>query len=74
MTAWQDKLIVDAWYDAYAPCIESSLAVRNHVIRADLGLLGPKDFAHATNLNPRNAFDNSFVENLEKSGFLAAIG
>jgi hypothetical protein len=73
VTAWQGKLIVDAWYDAYAPYIES-LAVRNHVIRADLGLLGPKDFAHATSSNPRNAFDNAFVENLEKSGFLAAIG
>jgi hypothetical protein len=74
VTAWQDKLIVDAWYDAYAPYIESSLAARDQVIRAELGYLDPKEFPQAKNANPREFVDNSFVENLEKSGFLATIG
>jgi hypothetical protein len=47
VTAWQDKLIVDAWYDAYAPYIESSLAARDQVIRAELGYLDPKEFPQA---------------------------
>jgi hypothetical protein len=74
VTAWQDKLIVDAWYDVYAPYIESSLAARDQVIRAELGYLDPKEFPQAKNANPREFVDNSFVENLEKSGFLATIG
>jgi hypothetical protein len=74
VTAWQDKLIVDAWYDAYVPYIESSLAARGQVIRAELGYLDPKEFPQAKNANPREFVDNSFVENLEKSGFFATIG
>jgi hypothetical protein len=66
-------LIVDAWYDAYAPYIETNLAVRDQIIRAELRYLDPKNFP-AKNANPREFVDNSFVENLEKSGFLATIG
>ena len=53
MTAWQDKLIVDAWYDAYAPYIETNLAVRDQIIRAELRYLDPKEFPQAKNANPR---------------------
>jgi hypothetical protein len=74
VTAWQDKLIVDAWYDAYAPYLESSLAVQHQMIRAELGYLDPKEFPQAKNSNSREFFDNSFGENLEKAGFFATIG
>jgi NitT/TauT family transport system substrate-binding protein len=69
-----DSKILDASYDAYAPYIETNLAVRDQVIRAELGYLDPKEFPQAKNANPRDFFDNSFVESLEKSGFFATIG
>ena len=61
-----DSKILDASYDAYAPYIETNL-VRDQVIRAELGYLDPKEFPQAKNANPRDFFDNSFVESLEKS-------
>jgi len=69
-----DPEILDASYDAYAPYLEMSLAVRDQVIRAELDYLEAKEFSQARNANPREFFDNSFVENLDRSGFLAAIG
>ena len=69
-----DHNILDASYDAYAPYIETKLAVRDQVIREELGYLDLKEFPQAKNANPRDFFDNSFVENLEKSGFFATIG
>ncbi|HEX9271739.1 MAG TPA: hypothetical protein VGA01_05920 [Candidatus Binatia bacterium] len=50
------------------------MRARDQVIRAELGYLDPKEFPQAKNANPREFVDNSFVENLEKSGFLATIG
>jgi NitT/TauT family transport system substrate-binding protein len=69
-----DNNILAASYDAYAPYIETNLAVRDQVIREELGYLDPKEFPQAKNANPRDFFDNSFVDNLEKSGFFATIG
>jgi NitT/TauT family transport system substrate-binding protein len=69
-----DNKILDASYDAYAPYIETNLAVRDQVIRAELGYLDPKEFPQAKNANPREFFDNSLVENLDRSGFFATIG
>ena len=69
-----DPKILDASYDAYAPYIETSLAVRDQVIRAELGYLDPKEFPQAKNANSKEFFDNSFVDNLDRSGFFATIG
>lgn len=69
-----DSKILDASYDAYAPYLETNLAVRDQVIRAELDYLDEKEFPKAKNANPREFFDNSFVENLERSGFFASIG
>jgi len=69
-----DPQMLDASYEAYAPYLEMSLAVRDQVIRAELDYLDPKAFPQAKNINPKEFFDNSFVENLERSGFLTAIG
>jgi ABC-type nitrate/sulfonate/bicarbonate transport system substrate-binding protein len=68
-----DPKILDASYDGYAPYWEMSLAVRDQVIRAELDYLDEKEFPKAKNANPREFFDNSFVENLERSGFFASI-
>ena len=69
-----DPQMLDASYEAYAPYLEMSLAVRDQVIRAELDYLDPKAFPQAKNANPKKFFDNSFVENLDRSGFLTAIG
>jgi NitT/TauT family transport system substrate-binding protein len=69
-----DSKILDASYDAYAPYIETGLAVRDQVIRAELGYLDPKEFPQAKNANSKEFFDNSFADNLDRSGFFATIG
>ncbi len=53
-----------------------SLTVQREAIRAGLGYLDEKEFAQAKNADPREFFDNSFVDNLERSGFLqkSALG
>ena len=61
-------------YNACAPYWEMSLAVRDQVIRAELDYLDEKEFPRAKNASPREFFDNSFVDNLERSGFLKSIG
>ena len=69
-----DKTTLDDAYDAYASYWETSFAVRDQVIRAELGYLNEKEFPQAKNANSRKFFDNSFVEKLEKAGFFRAIG
>jgi hypothetical protein len=69
-----DQMMLDSAYDAYAPHWETSFAVRDQVIRADLGYLNEKEFPQAKRANTREFFDNSFVEKLEKAGFFQTIG
>ena len=69
-----DPKMLDASYDGYAPHIETNLAVQDQVIRAELDYLSEKEFPQAKSANPKEFFDNSFVENLDRSGFLATIG
>jgi hypothetical protein len=69
-----DQKMLDASYDAYAPYLETSLAVRDQVIRAELDYLNEKEFPRAKSANPKEFFDNSFVDNLEKTNFFATIG
>jgi hypothetical protein len=44
------------------------------VIRAELSYLDPKEFSQVNNANPKDFFDNSFVDNLEPTGFFYCIG
>lgn len=69
-----DQTTLDDAYDAYAPHWETSFVVRDQVIRAELSYLNEKEFPQAKNANSREFFDNSFVENLDRSGFFASIG
>ena len=69
-----DPKIIDASYDAYAPYLEMNLAVREQVIRAELDYLDEKEFPKAKSASTREFFDNSFVNTLEKTGFLTSIG
>ena len=54
--------------------LETNLAVRDQVIHAELDYLNEKEFPRAKSANPKEFFDNSFVENLERAGFFATIG
>ena len=44
------------------------------MIQAQFDYLDEKELASARKTDPREFFDNSFVENLEKSGFFKEIG
>src|SRR5262244_1711330 len=46
-----DPKILDASYDAYAPYLETSLGVRDQVIRAELDYLNEKEFPRAKSAN-----------------------
>ncbi len=69
-----DVPTVDGTYDAFAPYWEMSLAVRADAIQAQFGYMDEKEFSQAKNSDPKDFFDNSFVEALEKSGFFKSIG
>ena len=69
-----DQKTLDATYDFYAPYWETSLTVREPVIRAELDYLDPKQLPQAKNANPKEFFDNSFVDNLKSTGFFRSIG
>ncbi len=64
-----DPKLLDAAYEAYGPYLESDLALREQVIRAELSYLNPKQSQNAFDF-----FDNSFVENLGRSGFFKSVG
>ncbi len=66
-----DPKLLDAAYEAYTPYLEANMALREPVIRAELSYLNAKQ---SKDMNPREFFDNSFVENLEQSGFFKSVG
>jgi NitT/TauT family transport system substrate-binding protein len=62
-----DPKVLEISYDDYVPYFETSLAVRDQVIRAELEYLNEKDSPRAKSTNPKEFFDNSFVEKFEKA-------
>jgi len=69
-----DAPTLDGTYDAFAPYWAMSLAIRPEAIRAQFDYLDEKEFPNARNADPKEFIDNSFVEALEKAGFLKSIG
>jgi hypothetical protein len=51
-----------------------SLAVRPEAIQAQFAYMDEKEFPNAKKADPKEFYDNSFVEALEKSGFFKSIG
>jgi len=43
-------------------------------IQAQFAYMDEKEFPQARNSDPKEFFDNSFVENLEKAGFFKTVG
>jgi hypothetical protein len=50
------------------------LAVRPEAIKAQFEYLDEKEFTNARNADPKDFYDNTFVETLSKSGFLKNAG
>jgi NitT/TauT family transport system substrate-binding protein len=69
-----DAPTIDGTYETFAPYWDTSLAVRPEAIRAQFGYMDEKEFPQAKNSDPKEFFDNSFVESLEKSGFFKSAG
>lgn len=70
----EDGPTIDGTYDAFAPYWALSLAVRPEAIKAQFEYLDEKEFANAKNADPKDFYDNSFVEALSRSGFLKNLG
>ncbi len=69
-----DPKMLDSTYEEFAPHWEMDLAVRAETIQAQFGYSDDKEFPQAKNADPREFFDNSFVNNLERSGFFKQVG
>jgi NitT/TauT family transport system substrate-binding protein len=69
-----DAPTVDGTYDSFAPYWDMSLAVRPEAIRAQFEYLDEKEFPNAKKADAKEFYDNSFVEALNKSGFLKNLG
>lgn len=73
-TKVEDQKIVDETYDAFAPYWAMSLVVRPEPIEIWFRYLDEKDYPQIKSADPRAFYDNSFVDNLEKSGFFQKLG
>lgn len=69
-----DAPMIDGTYDAFEPYWAMSLAVRPEAVRAQFDYLDEKEFPNAKNADPKEFYDNSFVDALNKSGFLKNMG
>jgi NitT/TauT family transport system substrate-binding protein len=69
-----DVPTIDGTYEAFAPYWAMSLAVRAEAIKGQFDYLDDKEFPNAKNADPRDFYDNSFVDALTKSGFLKSLG
>ncbi|HEY2989307.1 MAG TPA: ABC transporter substrate-binding protein [Candidatus Binatia bacterium] len=69
-----DASTIDGTYETFAPYWDMSLGVRPEAIHAQFGYMDEKEFPQAKNADPRDFFDNSFVDALEKSGFFKSAG
>ena len=69
-----DPPTIDGTYEAFAPYWAMSLAVRAEAIKGQFDYLDDKEFPNAKNADPKDFYDNSFVDALTKSGFLKSLG
>jgi NMT1/THI5 like protein len=69
-----DAPTIDGTYDSFAPYWAMSLAVRPEAIKAQFEYIDEKEFPKVKNADPRDFYDNSFVDTLGKSGFLKNLG
>jgi ABC-type nitrate/sulfonate/bicarbonate transport system substrate-binding protein len=70
----EDSKMIDDTYDAFAPYWAMTLAARAEAIQAQLAYMDEKEFPQAKNADSREFVDNSFVDILDKAGFLSKLG
>jgi NitT/TauT family transport system substrate-binding protein len=70
----EDGPTIDGTYEAFAPYWAMSLAVRPEAIKGQFDYLDEREFPNAKNADPRDFYDNSFVDTLIKVGFLKNLG
>jgi len=70
----QADFYTDGPYDAFAPYWAMSLAVRPEAIKGQFEYIDEKEFPNVKNADPKDFYDNSFVDALTKSGFLKNLG
>ena len=63
--------IVDDTYDFYAPYFVTHLALKPEQLTTWFGYLDEKEYPQVGKASAKDFYDNSFVEALEKSGFLS---
>ena len=73
-TQTDDVRVIDDTYDFYAPYFVTHLALRPEQLSTWFGYLDDKEYPTAAKANPRDFYDNSFVEALEKAGFFQKLG
>ena len=73
-TKTADQKVIDESYEFFAPYWLLDFHVRADAIRTQLGYLDEKEFPQAQNADANEFFDNTFVDNLERSGFFRDIG
>lgn len=73
-TKTEDGKIIDDTYDFYAPYWVTNLAVRPQQFETWFSYLDEKEYPLAAKANPRDFYDNSFVEALDKTGFFQKMG
>jgi len=69
-----DPPTIDGTYDTFASYWAMSLAVRPEAIMAQFEYIGEKEFPNVKNADPKDFYDNSFVDALTKAGFLKNLG
>ena len=73
-TKTEDGKVIDDTYDFYAPYWVTNLALRPEQLQTWFGYLDDKEYPQAAKANPKDFYDNSFVEALEKAGFFQKLG
>ena len=72
-TKTDDGKVIDDTYDFYAPYWVTNLALRPEQLQTWFSYLDDKEYPQAGKASPKDYYDNSFVEALEKSGFFQKL-
>ncbi len=72
-TQTEDARVIDDTYDFYAPYFVTDLALRPEQLQTWFSYLDEKDYPGVKKADPKDFYDNSFVEALEKIGFFRKL-
>ena len=69
-----DGPTLDGTYDAFAPYWAMSLTIRPEAVKGQFAYIDEREFPAVKTAEPKEFYDNSFVDGLAKSGFLKGLG